>query len=148
MEAVAGVYMRLLGDLESLDKLGSSRAIHMFSSVTGFPVSSDEAESAQYWVDNLVSPVRFTTGLIATCFQSVTKGRQPVRLKDTAENVFLNDIVEIGPHEALESAIKRTISAHNSVASIGYLSILTRNVPASTTALTVAGTLKLCWLPS
>lgn len=147
MKAVADVYLRLLGDLKSTDKLSHSRVIHMFSSVTGQPVTEDEAESANYWVDNLISPVKFTTGLIATCFQSVTKGQKRVRMNDTAENVFLNDIVEIGPHGALKSAVKQTISAHHIVSSIGYLSVLDRNISASTTSLTVAGTLDCAGYP-
>lgn len=139
MTAMADVYWRLLGNIKSTDKLASLQDVHIFSSVTGQLVDSDLLESAQYWVDNLVSPVNFTKSLTVMCFQSLSKGQKSVSMNNTVENVFLNDIVEVGPHGALQSAIKQTIKTYNTVASIGYLPALDHKAPGVRIILTVAG---------
>ncbi|KAK2872004.1 hypothetical protein FQN49_002640 [Arthroderma sp. PD_2] len=142
MRAAANVYFILLGDLKSDDKIKTPGEITMFSSVTGQIVSLDDLESAQHWVDNLVSPVNFSKTLAAACFQNVKKGQKPVSINNTAENIFLHDILEVGPHGALQSAIKQTISAHTNATPIEYMSILNRNSPGLGTVLMVPATLK------
>ncbi|KAF3481104.1 uncharacterized protein GIQ15_03863 [Arthroderma uncinatum] len=141
MKVAANVYLILLGDLKSSDKLIPRGEISMFSSITGQTVNSNELESAQYWVDNLVSPVNFTKSLTAACFQNVKKGQKPVSINNTAENIFLHDILEIGPHGALKTSIKQSISAHTNAASIEYISILNRNNPGLTTTLAIPAAL-------
>ncbi|WEW58678.1 hypothetical protein PRK78_004146 [Emydomyces testavorans] len=140
MKAVADEYSVLLGDIKSTDKLECSHDVHMFSSVTGQLIDPQLVESAEYWFTNLISPVNFTKSLSSMCFQSISKDQKPVSMNGTAENVYINDIVEIGPHGALQSAIKQTIGAR-SISSIGYLPVLDRNNPGPRTILAVAGQL-------
>lgn len=146
MEAVGCVYPILLGNIRSDDKLESRENTLMISSVTGQVVDSDVLECGKYWYDNLVSPVNFVDSLTAACFRNFQKGekyQKSVSLSDVAENAFLHDIVEIGPHGALRSAIKQTIDAqYNVTSSIGYLPVLDRNNPGIQTVLRVPAVLR------
>ncbi|EFR04190.1 hypothetical protein MGYG_07197 [Nannizzia gypsea CBS 118893] len=142
MDAAATAYFTLLGDLKSDDKISYSTDIAMFSSVTGQLTGVDELESAKYWVDNLVSPVNFTKSLTSACFQPIRKGQKPVSINNSAENIFLHDILEIGPHGALQGPIKQCIAAHIYSAPINYITILNRNNPGLHNALSVPATLK------
>lgn len=143
MRSVADTYLVLLGNLQSAaDKIVRKEPVLMYSSVTGDLTNSTIVESAQYWVDNLVSPVKFSKSLVAACFRSLTIGQQPLKMNTTAADVFINDILEIGPHGALQSAIKETIKSYDNLVSIGYVSVLNRNSPGIGTIQGVVGHLR------
>lgn len=99
MQAVASEYREMMGRLPMAE---SSSAINMVSSVTGKRVSPVELVEPQYWVENLVSPVRFYDGLIAVV-QNDSK-------LDIVGNETISDVVEIGPHCALRRPIRDTLS--------------------------------------
>ncbi|PGH20080.1 hypothetical protein AJ80_03730 [Polytolypa hystricis UAMH7299] len=140
MQIGAGRYLELLGDIRSSDKLATAKNIPMFSTVTGQTVDSATLESAEYWVKNLVSPVSFTKSLASACFQSISKGQKAVSMNSVVDGtIMLNAILEIGPHGVLQSAIKQTISSHNSGATIGCLPVLDRTKPGLGTILTAVG---------
>ncbi|KMU72582.1 lovastatin nonaketide synthase [Coccidioides immitis RMSCC 3703] len=67
MKAVADEYFELMGTLEP--GRSSDLDIQMHSTVTGKMIM-DSVLDASYWVDNMVSPVKFTTGLRSMLFQS------------------------------------------------------------------------------
>lgn len=140
MKEIADEYLRLMGDLSSGQYFNSPHEIHMFSTVTGRQIDSKTLD-AQYWVDNMVSPVRFTDGLTAMCFQKNTTGQAHLRMNATAENIFADHVIEIGPHSALQSAIKESIAAKGSQSSIVYLPVLNRNENSTRVILTTVGTL-------
>ncbi|EEP76468.1 hypothetical protein UREG_01317 [Uncinocarpus reesii 1704] len=140
MKAVVNEYSMLLEDLISTDKLEPPQDTHMFSSVTGALIELNDLELAEYWATNLISPVRFVNSLCAMCFENISKGQKSVHMDGTAENVFVNDIVEIGPHGALRSAIKQILQTQNTP-SIGYLQLLDRSNPGLGTILSAVGSL-------
>ena len=88
MQSAAGTYRQALREL----KPHYAQVAAFFSSVTGDlrkPASLD----TEYWVQNLTSVVRFSNALETMCL-----------------NTTPDIIVEIGPHNALESPIKQTLS--------------------------------------
>jgi SAM-dependent methyltransferase len=134
---VSDEYLELLGDLSFGTPLPSTN-VYMFSSVTGVKVDQDHL-SAQYWVDNLISPVRFTDALLSTCFTKLSKGQASLRVNAAAENIFVDTIIEIGPHAALQSAIKETIATKTTSSTVTYLHVLNRTAPGLTTIINTAG---------
>ncbi|RFU79325.1 polyketide synthase [Trichoderma arundinaceum] len=90
MKLVSSDYLQQLG---GIDARSTDPLIRYFSSVTG-EEKFDEF-GASYWVENLVSPVRFSAAL--------------QRLYQELEPTFVN-IVEIGPHAALSGPIKQTMA--------------------------------------
>ncbi|KAJ5674974.1 uncharacterized protein N7477_004908 [Penicillium maclennaniae] len=114
MLTISEEYLQLMGSISSGKRLATPHVVHMISTVTGAEVM-DEHLPGQYWVDNMVSPVKFTDGLTA----------MNMRSSDTGDR--MTHIVEIGPHSTLQSAIKETLSLHKDRSDIKYLAVLKRN---------------------
>lgn len=118
--------------LSCLDLLGCSVpddiTTPMVSSVTGQKVAPSELSTAQYWVDNLTSPVRFADAL-----QYLTQAAPKLdRIKT------VTDYLEIGPHGALRRPVVDTLSNYTESR---YASVLSKfNSPLETT-MEVAGQL-------
>jgi acyl transferase domain-containing protein/NADPH:quinone reductase-like Zn-dependent oxidoreductase/SAM-dependent methyltransferase len=125
-------HMRKVSDqyLESIEGLVAEEprpGIKFFSSLTGKQQTS--GFDAQYWVDNLVSQVKFSQGLEELC-QSELRTSQ-------ASTVHL--FIEIGPHSALKGPIQQSIRSLDFKAfKYTYLSTLLRDKDAITTVLDVA----------
>ncbi|KAK2603263.1 hypothetical protein N8I77_009734 [Diaporthe amygdali] len=131
MEDLAKPYLESLNGIEK-EKIEPNNGVKMFSSVTGTEVSAEALREPQYWVDNMVSPVRFHQAVDATL--------------DHAQALSLSSslvLVECGPHSALKGPVQQILRAHQNIdaAKIPYISLLTRKEDAVTTALTAAGTL-------
>lgn len=132
MKTVADEYLHLLGDMETS---GAQSPADMYSSVTGTRVENDI--TAQYWVDNLISPVRFTDALLKMSLESSKSS-----LRVNTSNSVIQEIIEIGPHSALQSAIKETLASRfNDNQVIGYHAVLNRNSPGPDTLLRTVGSL-------
>ncbi|KAF7594332.1 hypothetical protein BBP40_009567 [Aspergillus hancockii] len=102
----------------------------MFSSVTGAVVDSDSLDDA-YWIRNLMSPVRFTNAL------------NPMRHDISDKGTFSNMVViEVGPHPALQSAIRDTMGA-----GITYRGLLTRHGSGTDNTLTAVSELSCEGVP-
>jgi NADPH:quinone reductase-like Zn-dependent oxidoreductase len=102
--------------------------VRFFSSVTANEKTSDFGR--EYWVENLVSQVRFRQGLEALC--------KDLRQKHNGHISPL--FIEIGPHPALAGPVRQTISALNLLDfEYTYTSPLVRNQDARQTALEMAG---------
>ncbi|KAJ6105499.1 Acyl transferase/acyl hydrolase/lysophospholipase [Penicillium capsulatum] len=127
MHPIADDYRRLMGNLFLGRRLATPHGVQMFSTVTGEEIHTEHLP-AQYWVDNMVSPVRFTGGLSA--MQSSVKATTPD---------CLSYIVEIGPHSTLQSAIKQSLGISNGQPEAKYLPILKRNDPTLNVLLSTVG---------
>jgi acyl transferase domain-containing protein/NADPH:quinone reductase-like Zn-dependent oxidoreductase len=98
MRKVAGKYLSSMGSIPTLP----SRGIQFISSVMakekviGF--------GSDYWVENLVSPVRFSEALEHYC----TIRHEEDELSGDSSNLIL---VEIGPHSVLKGPIRQTITS-------------------------------------
>lgn len=132
MYAIAQDYLLLMGNLSHGKRLATPHPVHMFSTVTGQRVQQEHLP-AQYWVDNMVSPVRFTDGLIAMTSSS----RSGPASTDNTDTLHL--LVEIGPHSTLQSAIKETLNSKAPNLEFKYLAVLKRTEHSLNTLLTTVG---------
>ncbi|KAH8890390.1 hypothetical protein GQ53DRAFT_721621 [Thozetella sp. PMI_491] len=131
MMAVAAEYAELMGSLEAGDST-EYLGIPMVSSVSAKPILSTALLStAQYWVDNLVSSVRFSEALIA-----LTQG--PLNITYAP----ISHIVEVGPHPALRRPIQDTLNQGKSrKRQMRYTNVLHRSRPAHQATLEFLGQL-------
>lgn len=123
MNFVAKEYM------EALLPLPQPRSLHtvkFYSSLFGRKIEGSEC-NANYWVDNLTRPVRFSEAL--DCMVKTPEGETPVNL-----------LVELGPHSALQGPIKQILQAAGVAKSVAYTSALVRKRTAVETALELAST--------
>lgn len=132
LEAVAGEYLTSLGDLNFGDRVNQNTGIRMHSSLTGECIGPHDDIGPEYWVKNLVSPVRFTSALL----DSIGADSDLKRLDKVTDT-----IIEIGPHSALRSAIQDTFGDSQILQSIGYASILKRGETSGETVLQTMGLL-------
>jgi acyl transferase domain-containing protein len=95
MEKVAASYFQSLGELTSSE---AHAEIEFFSSVTGTTKTSGFGPA--YWVDNLVSQVRFNDAMTALVWS----------MADTGSRDAANILIEIGPHAALQGPINQILS--------------------------------------
>lgn len=103
----------------------------MFSAVTGQMIHTDSLEST-YWVENLVSQVKFSDAVInlMTSF--------PAR-----DKIFL----EIGPHQTMQSPLKQIFASCTLTTSPEYVSVLSRGKDSAATAYSAAGQLHALGVP-
>lgn len=140
MLEVADEYLHLMGDLSPNGHFFQNHGeIAMFSTVRGRRVVKKMLD-AQYWVDNLVSPVRFVDGIRALCkgghgtMKGATNGSE---LQKTCD---INHVIELGPHAALQSAITEILS-EGLPPLVQYLPTLHRNDADHTLLLDTVGKL-------
>ena len=104
----------------------NTEGVAFYSSLMGHKLENTSALGPQYWVNNLTRPVLFSSSL------------QDLYLQEKPDI-----IVEIGPHSALEGAIKQILKGIGDTASTGvkYFPSLVRNKTATTTCQQLAGSL-------
>ncbi|CAJ2506588.1 Uu.00g077740.m01.CDS01 [Anthostomella pinea] len=131
MSIIADEYRSQLGTLEASKSQRVGPSVPMVSSVTGRAVRSSLLTTAQYWVDNMVSPVRFTDAVQILTQDSAT-------LKVGLGSI--TDLVEIGPHCVLRRPIQDTIGqAGNRKKQVRYASVLYRSKSAIQSTLELLG---------
>jgi acyl transferase domain-containing protein/NADPH:quinone reductase-like Zn-dependent oxidoreductase/acyl carrier protein len=128
MQAAAGAYRAALEDI--VDNASPNTRVEMFSTVTGS--LKHDGFGADYWVENLVSKVRFCDGLQALCEskQSAPSGRGT-----QSQRIF----IEIGPHGALAGPARQCITDLVVPMPYTYTSALVRGTDAIQSALAMAG---------
>ncbi|KAF2262720.1 ketoacyl-synt-domain-containing protein [Lojkania enalia] len=104
-------YRQLIGNLEPGDS-SEGKETSMISSVTGRPVEINYLRSADYWVRNMESPVRFSYAISQA----------------TSPPGGVSDLLEIGPHAVLQGPIKDTLTALNKAGEVHYHSVLNRRL--------------------
>ncbi|KFY81215.1 hypothetical protein V499_00041 [Pseudogymnoascus sp. VKM F-103] len=134
MLVISEEYRQILEDCKL--STSASKPIEMFSSVTGRLIQREHLTTG-YWVDNMVSCVRFSDALESLCTpQASTK-----RGKKAPASVDL--LIELGPHAALAGPVKQVLvaMANQKPSPVGYLSALIRGKDAAVSALEVAASL-------
>lgn len=107
MKAVANQYLELIA---SVCVLPSDPKIQFFSSVTCSTITRGCDLGPAYWIQNLVSPVKFSTAI-----------------HNVLENIISRKaFVEIGPHSALAGPIRQTLQSVKS--NDDYVSVQTRGL--------------------
>lgn len=125
MNTIAADYLLSIQELERGETIYD---ISMISTVDGNIISLPELQQSEYWVKNMTCPVRFSDSL-TKMLGANNRGIASV-----------TDILEIGPHSALQSPIKDTLSVLGR-SDIAYQSAMVRNVSAIDTILAAAGRL-------
>lgn len=132
MLAIAGDYLQLVGTLEAAS---SAVSIPMISTVTGKTVHPAVLTTAQYWVDNMVSPVRFADAIQALTQPSST-------WKANFDVGSITDLLEVGPTAALRRPVAETLAKAGPRAKpVQYSSVLYRKRSAVVTTLELVGRL-------
>lgn len=135
MNEIAAEYLMSIQDLKSGDQSGRSPT--MISSVTAIRVSTAELCQSEYWVQNMVSPVRFADALTQMTMQSASSKK---KLRPSNESVTLiYDLLEVGPHSALQGPTKDILAGISRGKEVKYTSVLVRNTSALDSALSSAG---------
>lgn len=138
MARVAGGYRHSIGDLGPGEKLPYFAT--MISSVTGDNATAIDLQTPDYWVKNLVSTVRFSAAMQKLVENSVKKMAKKLNL-DHRCVAPVSELVEIGPHSALQSSVRQVLEANRMKDDMTYSSVLVRNRPATTTLLETVGRL-------
>lgn len=121
MEDVARQYLESISGIVPQ----TSTNVKFHSSVKGCLIDTSNL-TAEYWVENMTSPVQFLDGV-----QSMSEKVQGPDL-----------LIEIGPHSTLKAPLMDIMKAHPSRPSkVRYLSALVRNKDAITTTLSLAASL-------
>lgn len=107
-------------------------SIEMYSSVTGKKLAPG-ALTLEYWVDNLVNPVRFTEALTALCYEAQT-GKSIEDPDFTTRKPQVDILVEVGPHAALAGPIRQILQSQTPLTKIGILGMLRRGQDATETS--------------
>ncbi|KAJ5135407.1 Lovastatin diketide synthase LovF [Penicillium bovifimosum] len=138
MREVEQKYLDMIGEIIPMEANETDNSPVMYSSLTGSIVSSAKELNAQYWVDNMQSPVNFSQALLALLKHKrvAPGGTRPV-------SVQWGSFLEVGPHAALQGPVRQIIDASNNkfAKSAPYASMLVRGKDATETALNAAGVL-------
>ncbi|EAW08895.1 type I polyketide synthase [Aspergillus clavatus NRRL 1] len=132
MEIIAEEYRDSLRDVEHLTPKQDT-PVRMFSSVTASEITAEEL-TPDYWVKNMVSPVRFSAAVQALLRPSGKKARRGGR---SAVDVLL----EVGPHSTLKGPLKQILD-HEKL-DVPYFNVLTRGKGGLSTLYQAAGGLFL-----
>ncbi|CAD6443488.1 e2aede6b-a07f-4e32-96b3-e96fa25bb5d0 [Sclerotinia trifoliorum] len=125
--------------------MDSSLRITMISSVTGCEVQSDQLKKASYWVRNMVSPVRFSEALIKAVSYSCSF-KNYIHFGQHEKRQLFN-LLEIGPHSALQGPIKDTLATIANGKEVSYGSVLKRKSNGINTLLNAVGSLTCLGYP-
>jgi acyl transferase domain-containing protein/NADPH:quinone reductase-like Zn-dependent oxidoreductase len=136
MQAIAEAYQHQLGTLERGCK--PPKEVTMFSSVTGEQAVLEDLATPEYWVQNMVSPVRFATAMKKLCARRAHKISKKLD-RSHRKLVSLSMFIEVGPHPALQRPTKDILDAISGTSDIGYSSCLARKTNAANSFLTAVG---------
>ncbi|KAJ4409179.1 Type I Iterative PKS [Gnomoniopsis sp. IMI 355080] len=125
MNLVATDYHESIREAMSTQQSSANLPVEFYSSLRGMKIEDLAALDAQYWVENLTNPVRFSTSVKEMCM-------------DSAPDI----IVEIGPHAALEGPVKQILKSMRTQASkTTYFSALYRGQCAVNTSIKLAASM-------
>ncbi|EHK99373.1 putative Phthiocerol synthesis polyketide synthase type I PpsC [Glarea lozoyensis 74030] len=138
MLEVAEKYGASIGTIEPGDYVPKLSA--MVSSVTGQRATHSELQQPDYWVRNMTSPVKFSPALESMCLQKP----EPVTKKLDGSHrkiIMVHDLLELGPHSALQGPIREILQKVNRAEDMKYYSALVRGRSALDTTFEALGQL-------
>ena len=135
MNKIAPLYGSLIKDICGRTLLHDAPV--MFSSVTGLSISAEDLGNSDYWVANLVSPVRFLQALTNISAKEVSVKSD----RNSYKGLYLNHILEVGPHAALKAPIREYINSTSHSSELIYDPVLIRGQSALITTMTALGKL-------
>ncbi|KAI1332330.1 hypothetical protein F5Y16DRAFT_420447 [Xylariaceae sp. FL0255] len=117
MSTIADEYRSQMGILEVESPKSFGGSIPMVSTVTGELLRPSTLADPDYWVANLVSPVRFSDAI-----QAVSQRSSTLKLGLGS----ITDLIEVGPHSALKRPIQDTVLQAGNRNHTRYISVLHR----------------------
>ncbi|KUJ07891.1 reducing type I polyketide synthase [Mollisia scopiformis] len=138
MSTIAKAYSAHLKDLRPGNV---SCEIRMFSSVVLRIVSKEVVCTPSYWVQNMLSPVRFVEAMESCC--SCPNEDSILHKLDLSHQaqIVTDGWLEVGPHAALKGPLREIFDLTNRSDNMFYASILMRNKSAVYTLLDTVGQL-------
>jgi acyl transferase domain-containing protein len=133
MQAIAEEYIKMMGQLTPNASVMTK--VPIISTVTGANILPELVSKAEYWVRNLVSPVRFADAIRSTLDKTSEVQLGMLRVKP------VYDVIEIGPHGALRRPCMDVIGQTSRKTEIRYTSVLDRNKSSVVTLMKLVGTL-------
>lgn len=137
MNEAAFTYHILIGNIRPGEP--ASGPPTMFSSVTGDRISHEELTDIDYWVNNMIFPVKFMQAMARTTSDAPKKLDR--RVWSNPKQSSVDFYLEIGPHRALQGPIRDILNSNGNDANVRYDSMLVRGRSALDTALHAAGSL-------
>ena len=129
MEDIALDYWKQIGSLQHGECSYVTTPV-MFSSVTGNQVDVSELCESDYWVRNMVSPVKFSDAFSKMMSRTGKTTKKLGQHRSQTQNLDINYLLEVGPHGALRRAVKETVDSLPQSSTPVYDSVLTRDVSA------------------
>lgn len=130
MKVIADQYLTSIKDIQTLPtKSGPT----FFSSVTGTQLDLSKLD-ASYWVRNMVSLVEFVK-----VFESIFPERTLATRRRRRNQINVDTIVEVGPHNALQGPIRQILMKNDRTGDADYVSILQRGKDAVISSLQAVG---------
>ena len=120
-----------LQHFESLESGSWIHRIPMISTVSASAVSPKELRNPRYWIENMLSPVEFSSAIERLCTLD----------ESSAEGSPVDLLIEIGPHATLRLPISEIFEHLPSSKPLSYDSVLYHGKPASDSLLKMLGNL-------
>lgn len=142
MREIVAEYASLIDDITpDLEHIHNSEHTIMISTVSMKEVFSKQLRQSQYWIENLVSPVRFLEALVKVCTRSVEQKPCQDSRGPRPKGGQIRLLIEIGPHSAMRSSVKDILGMLNKSNDIRYDAVLERGSSAVGTIMGMAGNL-------
>lgn len=136
MAPAASEYITMIGEL-SPPRYEGHLSAEMSSSVTGTVLPQTVTTDANYWAENLVSPVQFSSAFIAMCGLQKNESTVP----------SIDQVLEIGPHPAMRTPIKQLLEDALLLGKVEYHHVLNRGEQTAGSILRTAAALWCAGFP-
>lgn len=123
MNEIADDYLEAMNEAHEDTHVAHDQSIRFFSTSTGGEIKDDNIHN-DYWVNNMITTVKLAKAIQSMC--------------SNQENDVIDELVEIGPHPALQSAVKETLAGNKSIL---YSATLKRNETTANDLLNTIGAL-------
>ena len=137
MDKIAQDYSTSISDLVIGD-LDLGQPV-IYSTVNGKKFAAKQMSQSEYWIRNLISQVKFSEALCNLC--TPRTGCSTAQLGIHGDDKATTDLLEIGPHSALQGPVYEVLAASSLVEHISYSSMLKRDVSATVSSLSAIGRL-------
>ncbi|KAK2003329.1 mycocerosic acid synthase [Colletotrichum falcatum] len=135
MDPISKEYANCIGEIEPGSPIGQSSGVQFFSSAYGTHIQHSKLREAAYWTTNLTSPVRFNKSMTAM-FQAQTGNEG-----EGSQSPLVTDIIEIGPHPALQGPLRNINDDVRGSNGVRYHHALKRGEPDLQTIMQGVGSL-------
>ncbi|KAH9430658.1 hypothetical protein MCOR02_007994 [Pyricularia oryzae] len=135
MNPITKEYARCIGEIDPGVATGQSAPVEFFSSAYGCHIQHDKLRQPAYWTTNLTSPVRFNESITAMLQAKTTSD------KESPGSDLVTDLLEIGPHAALQGPLRNIGDATRPGAGVKYHHALKRGEDDVVSVLSAAGSL-------